>query len=136
MLLIGTVYGQVINSTDVSEEDVLCPGKQVILTCETRTRVSLPLTLRWRSEQYIGMGGAQLTFSTANPVNATERSTANPNTIATLIENTIEDDERVLVSELRIITSAGFPRETITCMDEDGMDNDGRDTFTLHMLGM
>ena len=57
------------------------------------------------------------------------------NTTATLIGNTIENGERVLVSNLNVTTPAKFPMANITCMDDDEIDSDGRGTFTLQTLG-
>ena len=91
----------------------LCPGDIVTFTCETR---GSPI-IAWTSEEYIERGATQLDFATFNSIGTEEISPVNPNTVATLINNTIEDGVQVLVSQLRIIVSATFSTSTVTCID-------------------
>lgn len=50
-----------------------------------------------------------------------DSTTMSPDTIATLIDkNMTENGEQILVSELRIVTSANYSTALITCLNEDG----------------
>lgn len=79
----------------------LCPGEEVNITCETR---GSPI-IAWTSDVYIETGGTQLEFASFSSIGDTSVSPVNPNTIAILVNNTIEGGMQVLVSQLRIIVS-------------------------------
>ena len=82
-----------------------------MFTCETRGSSSL--TLRWMNDQY----GIQIIFSTPDPVGAVRCSDVNPNTNATLINNTIDNEKQLLISELHIKALAQFSAASISCSD-------------------
>ena len=72
----------------------------VLFTCVTRDS---PI-LAWSSDEYIGRG-VQLEFTSADQPESIMRSNINPDTIATLVAITIESNEVVLQSILRINAS-------------------------------
>ena len=105
-----------------------CPGEEVYITCVTRNS----LLLLWTSDEYIGPGGIELEFAIFNDIGDTVVSPINPNTVATLINNTNEDGMMVLVSQLRIVTSVNFSTSSVSCVNEGGMSN----SSAITILGM
>ena len=84
---------QRIISPHLSELQNLCPGDEVTITCETRGSS----VIAWSSDEYIGTN-SQLEIRIIDNIGDRCTSSVNPNTIATLINNTVEDGELVLVS--------------------------------------
>ena len=77
---------------------MFCNGSVVIFTCEIRGSD----ILQWRGDGFYV--GDPITFAAVlHTVNVTRTSSSNPNTVATLTQNYLDDgDVRVLVSTLRI----------------------------------
>ena len=106
-----------------------CPGEIISITCETR---GSPI-LAWTSDEYIEQGGTQLAFGTFNAVNFTRVSPVNPNTIATLIENTVENGVSVLVSTLRIKALSAFLSSSVNCIHSG---NGNTNSSRVQVIGM
>ena len=87
------------------------PQQEVVITCTTRGSS----ILEWLSDHYIGADGEKLQLLSVNCLSTEVRSTIDPNTVATCLSVTEENGETVIVSELRIITSAQFATSTVTC---------------------
>ena len=122
-------YTQRIISPQPSELQNLCPGEEVTITCKTRGSI----VISWASEEYIGARGIQLWFNTFDNIGNTHASHMNPNTVATLINKTVEDGVQVLVSQLHIIAQSQFMNPSVTCTNGHfGTQN----TTRLHVLGM
>ena len=122
-------YTQRIISPQPSELQNLCPGEEVTITCKTRGSA----LLAWASEEYIGARGTRLEFATFNNIGDIRTSHMNPNTVATLINKTVEDGVQVLVSQLRITAQSQFMNPSVTCTNgRFGTQN----TTRLHILGM
>lgn len=111
-------------SSNVSEGHMLCPGDTIMFNCETRG--SPALTLRWRSDEY----DIQITFSTPDRV-GTRRSDAISNISAILTENTMEDGQHVLVSNLNITVTAESPTASVSCSDSANTSS-----FDFQLLGI
>ena len=127
--MITAGYTQRIISPQPSELQNLCPGEEVNITCETR---GSPI-LAWTSDEYIEQSGSYLEFTPFNNVGETRVSPVNPNTVATLINKTVEDGVQVLVPQLRITAQSQFMNPSVTCIDVGwGSQN----TIWLHVLGM
>ena len=107
----------------------LCPGDIVTFNCETRGST----ILAWTSDEYIETGGTRLAFGTFNSVGTEEISPLNPNTVATLISNTIEDGVPVLVSTLRIRALSQFLNSSVTCIH---IGSGTTNTTMVQVLGM
>ena len=122
-------YTQRIVSPQPSELQNLCLGEEVTITCETRGSA----VLAWASEEYIGARGTRLHFTTFSNIGDIRASLMNLNTVATLINNTVEDGIQVLVSQLRITAQSQFMNPSVTCINIGfGTQN----TTRLHVLGM
>ena len=120
---------QRIISPQLSELQNLCPGEEVIITCETRGSS----VMAWISDEYIG-SGSLLQFLIIDNIGDWHTSSVNPNTIATLINNTVEDGELILESQLRIRAVSQFMNSSVTCID---LASGGTQTIAgLHVLGM
>ena len=119
---------QRIISPQLSELQNLCPGEEVIITCEMRGSS----VMAWISDEYIG-SGSPLHFLIIDNIGDWHTSSINPNTIATLVNNTVEDGVQVLVSQLRIRVLSPLMNSSVTCMDVVL----GTQTIAgLHVLGM
>ena len=112
----------VVITSDISRGEIVCPG-EVIFTCVTRDTAAIA----W---EYVG---DRLEFNSRNTPGATRQGSIEPNTLATLINNTIENSVQVLESQLQITVSSMSSTPTVTCIH--GRDNI-RDTFTFQVLGM
>ena len=123
----GGGAGQMIINSTLSEGELPCPGQEVNFTCETRGSRSIA----WTSEEYIEQGGNPLILATFNAVGFTRTSPINNHTVATLINNTIEDGVPVLVTTLRIIVSSQFITFSVSC----SRDNGTKTTVRLQLLG-
>ena len=122
-------YTQRIVSPQPSELQNLCPGEEVTITCETRGSI----VISWVIEEYIGARGTRLDFAIFNDIGDTRASHMNPNTVATLINKTVEDGVQVLVSQLHITAQSQFMNPSVTCINgRFGTQN----TTRLRVLGM
>ena len=118
-----TQMAMIIKPQQDALED-LCPGEEVVITCETR---GSPI-IAWTSEEYIERGGTRLVFGTFNGVGDMDTSPVNPNTVATLIRKANESNVQVLQSKLSIIVSVN---SNVTCM------GNGASTFIrIQVFGM
>jgi hypothetical protein len=104
----------------------LCPGEEVLITCETRGSE----IIAWTSEEYIERGGTQLEFATFNNVGDIRISPVNPNTVANLTKNNIDNDVQVLWSQLHIRASVD---STVTCIQ---VGNGMSTSIRIQILGM
>ena len=116
---------QRIISPQPGELQTLCPGEEVNIVCETRGSSSIA----WASNVYIEQGGNYLISARIDSIGETQISTLNPNTIATLINNAIENEVTVLVSQLHIIASID---SFVTCIQDNGAEQ----TISIQLLGM
>ena len=103
----------------------LCPGEEVVITCETRGS----LIIAWASEEYIGYS-LRLAFTSVHLVGDTRISPMNPNTVATLIKSEMDGNVQVLQSKLRIIASIN---STVMCIN---VANDRPTSRRIQILGM
>ena len=101
-----------------------CLGREVNFTCMTNGS----LVMVWSSDEYIGINGAELEFTSADGVGSTMRSSTNPSTVATLVSI---NGTRVTESVLSI-TVLDFPTASVTCSDVGW----GTSTITFRPLGM
>ena len=76
------------------------------------------------------MDGSQLEFFGDLRPGANRTSANNNDTIATLLNNTIENGRQILVSQIRIIVSPEFPTSSVYCHG-----NDDRKFTTITSLG-
>lgn len=116
------------SSVDVQS---LCPGDEIILTCETQ---GSPL-IAWRSIDYIGRAmGNQLEFDEFDTTGTPKPSSVYNTTAAELASasRVPGSNELILVSQLHITIRADVTSSTVTCVDS----NENPDTITLHLLGM
>ena len=81
-------------------------GDTVNFTCRTRGSN----TLAWRSQEYIGQNGEELTISRLGTT-----SSLNSYAVATVTNTYIENDQRVLESNLTIIVQGNIPNASVTC---------------------
>ena len=115
-----------INSTVPAGEHV-CPEQDITFTCETRGSP----TIAWASFDYIDVG-SQLEFAVFNHLGDKRISPINPNTVATLVGSSINDDgEQILVSELHLMASSQFPTFSISCIHGNGTES----TITIFVQG-
>ena len=127
IILFTAGCAQRIISPQPGEFQNLCPGEEVNITCETRGS----LLIAWASEEYIGTA-IWLEFTTFNSIGDTV-TLMNPNTVATLINKTVEEGIEVLVSQLRITTLSQFMNSSVTCIN---VRIGTRNSTRLHVLGM
>ena len=99
---------QVTMTTSLEVGKSACPGEIIIFNCI----VNGSQTLFWSSE-YIGTGGIQLEFSTANRIGERQNSSVNPDTFATLINVTDNGRNSLLQSELHIMSNQS---STVSCL--------------------
>ena len=119
---------QRIISPQLSELQNLCPGDEVNIICETRGSS----VMAWSSDEYIGLGSL-LEIRIVDNIGDRCTSSVNPNTIATLINNTVEDGVQVLVSQLHIRVLSQLMSSSVTCINVAL----GTQTIArLHVLGM
>ena len=109
VVIVKYVFTQELSST-MREGQPVYSGQEIIFTCVTRG-CSI---IAWSCDEYIGPGGSQLEFGTINSPGDRETSQINSDTVATLV--TINGTD-VLISTLRIITSADFPSTSVICHD-------------------
>jgi hypothetical protein len=77
-------------------------------------------TIAFASVDYIDVG-SQLEFAAFNRPGDTSTSPINPNTVAALVENSINADRRqILISELRLRVSPQYPTFSISCFHANG----------------
>ena len=121
-------FTQMIISPQQDALEDLCPGEEANIICETRGSS----IIAWTSEEYIERGGTQLEFATFNRVGETRVSPVNPNTVATLIEKSVDSNGnmQVLQSQLRIIASVD---STVTCIN---VDNGMSTSIRIQILGI
>ena len=102
----------------------VCPGQEITFTCVTQGSP----TIAWASSEYIDRG-SYIEFAVFNRPGDVGISPINPNTIATLVDNKIEDGAQILRSVLHIIASAKFSIFSISCFHGNGTG----DTITLFL---
>ena len=92
---------ELILLSSLGDGESACPAEKVIFNCTvTESRI-----LIWSSNEYIGTGGIQLEFSTANRIGDKVTSQVNQNVFATLT-NIINNGETIkLQSELHIVSN-------------------------------
>ena len=105
----------------------VCPRRTIKFICETRGSP----TIAWRSNEYIGTGGASLQFGAFQNPGVTKTSDINSETVATLVDKRDEDGLEILVSELRIIPLQEYPSFSVTCVHA----NTSSETKTVRLLG-
>lgn len=113
-------------TSTITVGEIVCPGEEVIFTCETRGS----LTIAWTSDEYIN---DRLEFNTGDDLDGVLPGFIDRNTMATFVNDTVEGTTRVLVSQLRIIVSSISLTPSVTCIHvRDAIP----DTFTFQVLGM
>ena len=108
------------------ENQNLCPGEEVNITCEIRGQIIV-----WLSDEYIGPG--QIEFVFANSVPSTRISSVNPNIVATLIHLSVNTTEYIMVSQLRIIAQSQFLNSYVNCTE---VATGNSTTVRIQVLGM
>ena len=104
---------QGITST-LSEGNSTCPGDEVTFSCTFRGS----LGLEWRSPGYIDNDNPlQLSTTSMLGVDVPSRIDGKITANATLINNTLDNGDRILVSTLRIIATVA---STVTCRGTSG----------------
>ena len=113
----GVLVSALTLSSTVSARQHVCPGQEVNFTCSTEDSP----TIAFASVEYIDIG-SQLEFAIFNSPGEMRISPINPETVATLVENSINEDRRqiILVSVLRLIILPQFPMFTISCFHANG----------------
>ena len=110
-----TTSGQpVILTANVTVSEPVCSQRTIKFICEMRGSP----TITWRSNVYIGTGGASLQFGSFQNPGETRTSDINSETVATLVDKRDEDglENLILVSELRIIPLQKYPSFSVTCL--------------------
>ena len=94
--------------------NISCPRDQLIFTCT----VIGSGALYWGSKEYIGSGGVQLEFSTADGVGERINSSVNPDTFAILtnVTNGSTSGTTVLQSKLYILSNQS---SAVSCLTVD-----------------
>jgi hypothetical protein len=115
-------------TSNISTSEVVCPGDIVLFTCTTRGSA----IISWTGNDYVG---DQIGFNTANMVGDERQGSAAPNTIATLINNTLDDVDGtpVLVSQLQINVSTVSSNQSVICIHNS---NGIRKTFAFQVIGI
>ena len=90
-----------------NEGHIAPPGEEVVFTCTIRHSN----VLEWSSNEYIDSDGYNIQIYNGTLGTDVRRDSAH----AILVRAALEDGVLVLVSELRIRTSALYPRATIQC---------------------
>ena len=118
---------QTISTTVPAEEFLrLCPNQEIIFTCVVKDS----LTISWGSAEYIDTGSTR-EFGIFNNIGDRHTSQMNPNTVANLTDNRMEDGVRILESTLHIETLASISNFSISCMRDNGTTK----TIHLQLLG-
>ena len=109
---------------DISAGEIVCPGKEIIFTCVSRDAG----IITWTSGEYVGN---PIDFISRDTPGETREGSVDPNTIATLIDSSIEQGTiPVLVSTLRITVSSVSLTPSVTCIHSRS------ENFTFQVLGM
>ena len=123
VVLVGGVNCEVsLNSTFTNGSQVH-HGDTLIFNCIIRGSFALA----WRSNEYIGPNGQQLSLSLSGST-----SSLNSYAIATLTRNYIEDDQTVLESTLTIIVQRNIPSASVTCYS---LGTDESKTISFQLAG-
>lgn len=117
---------QVISSK-LPDVESLCPETEIILTCLTR---GSPLII-WRSMDYIG-GANVIDFNELNTPGEEKRSSVYSSTVATLTNISMDNTERILISQLRITIRSDVASTSVICVHNNG----STDKIVLNLLGM
>ncbi|MCG8625234.1 MAG: hypothetical protein MJE68_24955, partial [Proteobacteria bacterium] len=115
----GTLVSALTLSSTAPASNHVCPGQEVIFTCSTEDSP----TIAFASVEYIESDeGSQLEFSESFNMPGDQRiSPINPNIVATLVENDIDNNGRlILISELHLIVLPQYPLFSITCFHANG----------------
>lgn len=100
-----------------------------MLTCITRNS----LAIAWRNSDYIGRVNTEIQFGELNTPGDMQSSVINSTTtVARLITNRLENNIRVLESQLEITIRADVTSTSIICVHDTG----NEDSFTLRLLGI
>ena len=115
-------------TSNIITGEIVCPGDIIIFMCTTTGSA----IISWTGNDYVG---DQIGFNTANTVGETRQGSANPNTIATLINNTIDDTTQlpVLVSQLQITVSTISSNQSVICVHNS---NGIREPTTFQVIGI
>jgi hypothetical protein len=119
---------EIMVTSNISTSETVCPGNIVIFTCTTRGSA----IISWTGDDYVG---DQIGFNAANMVGDERQGSAAPNTIATLINNTLDDVDGtpVLVSQLQINVSTVSSNQSVICIHNS---NGIRKTFAFQVIGI
>ena len=112
----GMLASALTLSSTVPARQNVCPGQVLTFTCSTEDSP----TIAFASVEYIDVG-SQLEFAVFNQPGKTRISPINPDTNATLVRNSVnENGRRILTSKLRLIVLPQFPMFTISCFHANG----------------
>ena len=101
----------VVSQTKLSSStQQFCPEATIVITCTT-TGSSI---LAWMSEEFIG-SGSQLEFRSVDRIGTTQRSSSNPDTVATL--TAYNNEGTILTSTLRIVTKSTTSNVNVSCIN-------------------
>lgn len=121
------VYSQIMLTSSLVNNAKVCPGDEIIFTCETRGSS----ILAWSSAQYIGGGGVQFEFTTDDTPGLVEQSRINADVIATLTST--DAQSQTISSTLRIVASSDVSAPSVTCLHRTDQINK---TSRFQYLGM
>ena len=108
-------------TSNLNEGNTTYDAQIVTFQCAITSIGPGTVTLTWISEEYIPESA--LRFSSAHQHGQTKNSSINPNTVATLVNNSYNPETRTteMVSELRIMASSSIqnPTASVSCRVSD-----------------
>ena len=112
-------------TSDLQHGSVACPNSVLVFTCVTQGS----LAIAWQGD-YVG---DQIGFlAVRHQVGDTSNSSSNPNTVATLTRNYIDNGVQVLETKLRIFVSLSSANPSVKCVHED---SGNTSSFPFQVLG-
>ena len=113
-------------SSSIRNGQLLCPGEEIVLTCEIRNE----LFFRWRNYDYIGGQNGAIKFAFIDEIGTTHRSLDYNTTFANLTRNDfLVNESLVFESELHLTTRADVSSTSVICVSTKSS------TFTLRLRG-
>ena len=100
-------------SSSLNEALTVYDQQEVIFTCTVRGTSNV--ILEWSSVEYIGQGGFPLQLLSLNGTGTNVSSTTNPSTYAVRRSVSTENNQTVILSDLRLVASLQYPMGTVSC---------------------
>lgn len=108
------MHAQQITSTTLLEGNVTCAGDMVVFTCETVG--SDGHGLAWSSDDYVGIGGTEISFLAGDISGRSRKDSNDYDTYAILTGVNNDTNQLTLTSELHINTSVNISTvSSVTC---------------------